>query len=350
MAIKLTDIADQAGVSIATVSRIIRKGRADNGPSGHKILQIAKELGYEPNRIRKPKGLGNIMFVLAGTKQEGEYENLIYSFASFYGHFLYSAEKEIRKHQGTLSICHKESGIEDIGTWIRQAIRDSNCKGVILLGGNFNRTSIEIFQERVPVVIINAIPGVSDLDSVAPDNEGGERQVVRRLVELGHRRIAFWADRDSSGRVVDHCITRLRGYQSGLEEAGLTYSRIYSEEVGTKPFTERMERGFRAYLEEQEKPTAIVCPGDAFAYRVLRLALSNGIDVPGKLSIFGFDDSDFSAHSHPQMSTVNIQRAWMGCEAVRLLVSRINGSECPPSQVTVKSELVERETSGPAPK
>jgi LacI family transcriptional regulator len=346
VAVKLTDIAGKAGVSIATVSRVIRKGHVDSSPSCQKVLQIVKEMGYEPNRVRKPKGMGNILFAMRAMDEEGDCESLIYSFSSFYGLFLYSAEKEIRKLQGTLTVCHVEKEVQDIGSWIRQTIRDSNCRGVILLGGSFDRKSIELFRENVPVVVLNAVPGVTDVDSVSPDDEGGVRTVVRRLVELGHRRIAFWADRDKTGRVVDHSVTRLRGYESGLEEAGLTYSRIYAEEISDKPFMERMEGGFRAYLEDSERPTAIVCPGDSFAYRILRMALSHGIDVPGKLSIFGFDDSDFSAHSHPQMSSVNIHRMWMGQEAVRLINRRLTDSECPPCQVTVQAKVIERETSG----
>jgi DNA-binding LacI/PurR family transcriptional regulator len=347
-AVKLTDIADKAGVSIATVSRVIRKGQSDNSPSCQKVLQVVKELGYEPNRIRKHKGIGNILFVTKGIYQEDDCEDSAYSFSSFYGLFLYSAEKEIRKFHGTLTVCHAEKNITDIGPWIRQAVRDSNCRGIIIQAGNFDRTSIDIFRKSAPVVLLNAVQGTLDLDSVCPDDEGGIRMVVNRLVELGHRRIAFWADWDSSGRVVDHCIMRLRGYRSGLEEAGLTYSRIYGEEVSDLSFSDRMERGFQTFLKDSERPTAIICCGDDFAYRVLGMAQKNGIKVPLDLSIFGFDDSDFSTHFHPQLSTVNIQRMWMSEEAVRLIVRRLSDDkDYPPCQVVIQAQIVERETSGP---
>jgi len=348
--VKLTDIADKAGVSIATVSRVIRKGYTDTSPSGQKVLQLVKEMGYQPNRIRKPKGMGNFLFAMVKKSEGGTIEDSVYTVSSFYGLFVYSVEKEIRKLQGTLTVCNADKDVEDVAVWIRQMVRDSSSRGAIVLNGSLTRRDIDIIRASCPIVLINAVPGVTDVDSITPDNEGGIRQVVRRLVELGHRRIAFWADRDRVGRIVDHCITRLRGYQSGMEEAGLTYNRIYSEEVGDKPFAERMERGFQAFLEDPERPTAIVCAGDSFAYDVLRMAQKHGIDVPRQLSIFGFDDTEFSAHSHPKLSTVNIRRDWMSREAVRILTSRLSGSECPPCQVTIQANVVERETSGPAPK
>jgi LacI family transcriptional regulator len=347
--VKLTDVANKAGVSIATVSRAIRKGRADNHSASQKVLQIVKEMGYEPHRNRKPKGIGNILFATKGLHPEDDCEDIPYSFSNFYGLFLYSAEKEIRKRNGTLTVCHAERGLDDIGPWIRQAVHDSHCRGVIMLAGNFEPKRIEIFRESAPVVLLNAVQGMTELDSISPDDEGGIRRVVRRLVELGHRRIAFWADCNSKGQIVDHCVMRLRGYQTGLEEAGLTFNRIYSEKISDRPFSERMEEGFHAYLKDSERPTAIVCAGDDYAHRVLRLALSNGINVPGELSVIGFDDSDFSARSHPKLSTVNIQRTWMGREAVRLIARRLSEPDCPPCQLTVKARVVERETSGPAP-
>lgn len=349
MGVKLSDIAGKAGVSAATVSRILRKGCTDKSSSGQKVLRIVKEMGYAPNRNKKPQGLGNILFIMKATKQGDDCESLIYSFSSFYGQFLYSAEKEVRKRQGTLTVCHADENTVKRASWFRNTIRDSNCRGAILLGGHFDAESMDIYQEKTPIVILNALPGVTDADSVAPDDEGGVRMVVRHLVKLGHQRIAFWADRDQTGQIVHHSITRLRGYESGLDEAGLNYSRIYSEEINDKPFLERMEGGFQAYLKDPERPTAIVCPGDSFAYRVLRMAFDHGINVPGELSIFGFDDSDFSSHSHPQMSTVNIHRMWMGQEAVRLINRRLNDPKCPPCQVIVQAKVIERETSGPAP-
>lgn len=348
MTVKLTDIAEQAGVSIATVSRVIRKGQADSSPSCQRILEIVKEMGYKPNRVRKPKGIGNVLFAILGIPQDGTSDDPIYSVSSFYGVFLYSVEKEVRKYQGTLTVCHAEKDVDDVAAWIRQTARDSGSRGIITLGKNISRRDLDAIPENLPIVNLNAVPGVTDVDSVAPDDEGGIRQVVRRLVELGHRRIAFWADRDAAGRVIHHTVPRLRGYHSGLEEAGLTYSRIYSEEVGDWPFLERMERGFQAYLADPERPTAIVCAGDGFAHHVLRLVLKHGISVPRQVSIFGFDDSEFNVHSHPQLSSVNIQRVWMSREAVRLVARRLSDPECLPCQVTVQARVVERETCGPA--
>lgn len=350
MAVKLIDIADKAGVSIATVSRVIKKGQTDNNPSSQKVLHVIEKMGYKPTRIRKTKGIGNFLFATIGIPQEVTSEDPVYSISSFYGHFLYGVERELRKLQGTLNVCHAEDGVKDCTTWIQQMVRDTNSRGIFILGNSVNQINIDIVSKTTPVVVIHAIPGILEVDSVAPDDKDGLQQVVRRLVKLGHRRIAFWTDLDTDGQVVDHTVLNLQGYQNGMKEAGLTYNRIYSEEVGDLPFFERMERGFRAYLEDIERPTAIVCPGDGFAYHVLRLAQRHGINVPRELSIFGFDDSEFSAHSHPALSSVNIQRVCMSREAVRLMARRLSEPDFPATQVIVQARVIERETSGPAPK
>ena len=348
--VRMKDIADDLGVSISTVSRALKNGSAGNGERREDVWRAARKLGYRPpSASGRPKGVGTIALVaigVPGRARVDELSRLSYPGASFYGEFVWGVEHAVRKLGGELRIHNIERGPDLIERGC-QAIDSMKADGTIVLGG-FGSTDVRPLAQGRAVVLLNAPRAMVGADTVVADDQGGVYRAVERMAQLGHERIAFWVDRDKDGVLEPLSRERLSGYRAAVEDLGLSYERTYCEAQGDKAYIERMEEGFEAFLEDSERPTAIVASVDLHACALLRLAHAHGIGVPEELSIFGFDDVVMSAHTYPSLSTVSANRQLMGREAVELLTRRMGEPHGPFRRVTLQCRLVERESSGPA--
>jgi len=340
--IRLTDIAEHVGVSVATVSRAMRNELPASNPLRKRVISAANELGYRPVRNRTGhRSIGPVVLVTLGVKAERSKNGAarITSIDS-YGRFVYGVESGVRENRGSLSVFNLPHHA-DISEGIRTATKQTGARSAVILGG-FASGHIVLDDDLVPAVLLNAVSGTSPVDSVAADDVGGIGQVVRCLVDKGHRRIALWTDRGGLG----HHPLREEGYRRAVADLGLNHQRILYDEVTDRPFYERMSRTFDEFLKSRDGTTAIVCVADDHALMLLRLAHEKGIDVPGQLSIAGFDNVETSRHSVPPLTTVDVNLEEMGREAARLLAERLKRPDAPYRQVIFRAKLVERGSVG----
>lgn len=342
--IRLADIADKLGVSISTVSRAIQsKGSARMSTQYREIQRIAKEMGYNRASLAaKKNNVGKIALVNVDICTGVEQKRLGYSIEGFFGPLVYGLQQALRKHSCELSVFSIERGPDTV-QYIQTILQQSTIDGIILnVNGGFDEVSdISMLQ---PIVQVNASIGTTGVDSVVSDNFGGMMMVVRRLIELGHRKIAFWIDKPSTL----HHIQRLYGYRAAMASAGIDYDRVYLDDrTVMQPYEERMMAGFQDYLNDPDKPTAIIGACDGFGLSLLQLANYYNISMPDELSLFSFDNLEISSHTYPSLSTVDAHLDLMAAEAVELLLRRRANPDVPFRRVVLQASLVERSSSGP---
>ena len=346
--VRMKDIAADLGVSISTVSRALKNGAARSNDTRDDVLRAARKLGYKlPMASTRRRGLGTIALIaigMPGCSKVVELSRVSYPSPSFYGQFAYGVEGAVRGLEGQLRIHNIERG-PDLIERSCEAMDSIKADGMVVVGG-FASEDIKPLAEGRAVVLLNAPRAKVAADTVVSDDRGGIYRAVERLVELGHRRVAFWIDSDKDGVLEPLSRERLAGYLAAVKELGLGYERTYCEAEGGGSYLDRMAEGFRAFLDDGDRPTAVVASTDLHACALLRLAHSHGIGIPDELSIFGFDDAEISAHTYPTLSTVNANRQLMGQEAVELLARRMDEPQAPFRRLTLQVRLVERESSG----
>ncbi|MEU6718385.1 LacI family DNA-binding transcriptional regulator [Nonomuraea sp. NPDC046802] len=321
--VTMNDVARLAGVSTATVSRVVN-GRY--GVSASTIAQVRsaiEHLGYESSLVatslRRSRtnvlGLVSHSFqsytaeVLKGVMEaltQSGFDLIIYANSDLYGTY---SEGWERRHLARLS-----------GTLTDGCI-------VITPSGDV--------RSNTPVVAIDPARD-STVPSVTADNLAGGTTVVEHLLGLGHRRIAFIAGRSN----LEAAWLREEGYRRALAAAGVPVDPTLIARGDFNP--ESAVPLARALMDREDRPTAIFAASDGMALKVLEVAKELGLSVPGDLSLAGFDNIPESALSDPGLTTVDQSMDRLGFEAARMLRSLVNGNWEGPHQIVLPIRLVVR--------
>jgi len=211
----------------------------------------------------------------------------------------------------------------------------------------FTAKACELCEERPLVFLNRPSPLPARYPSVMPDNHGGLFAAVRRLHHLGHRRIAFFGMTPLSV----HSEARLAGYRAALKALGLPESEAL---IKTPP---RVEGSFEevsalagecleAWLRLPRPPTACVTMGDVYALPLLAHARARGLELPGRFSVIGFDDTNACLSSVPLLSSIDAQMETLALEAVSLVRLALGRGVEPPRRVVVPAVLRERASIG----
>jgi len=344
--ITLTEIANTAGVSIATVSRVLNSKTTPTNEVHREILRLAIDAGYSKNTGLKK--LGNIGLLFLGLLHEdsSKYETeLGYTVSGFYGRIIFGVEKAVNSLGGKM--CIKAIDIDDnMFEATSEFIRENELDGLVISVNGYV-SDIDKFSELCPFVLINHAVGFTpNIDTVSSDNLGGIKKAVDKLIELGHKKIGFW--RCSNHKYL-HDLNRLYSYKSCVEAYGLDYERVYYDysEIDM-PRLDRMDIDFQKWLKDPDRPTAIICTSDTYVFMIIKLANKYGIKIPEDLSLIGFDAIEAGAFTTPSITSVNADLANMGKHAVHLLTKRLYEKDREKVQLTLGAQLIVRESIGKA--
>jgi LacI family repressor for deo operon, udp, cdd, tsx, nupC, and nupG len=189
---------------------------------------------------------------------------------------------------------------------------------------------------RLPIVNACEYVKSRDITSVRVDNVAAAKSAVSHLLTLGHRRIAFVSGPADSPISVD----RQRGYVAALQQAGVSSSQSL---IAPGDFS--MESGVRAieyFLARKRKFTAVFCSNDEMAIGAMRGLATHGLDVPGDVSIVGFDDIRFARYTTPPLTTIAQPKNELGREAMRMLIELLNDPSTPVLKRVLSADLVVR--------
>jgi LacI family transcriptional regulator len=335
--VRLLDVAERAGVSLATASRALagREGVSEQ-VAGH-VRAVARELGYIANLHARS---------LAGGKTSSV-GLIVHDIGDPYFSEIASGVLRVATEQGrTVQICHSGRDPENELLQIRTLI--ANRIGAIIVAGsgytdpNLEATSkaeLLAFQRsggRVTVIGRHYLTA----DAVLPDNVAGGRSVAEHVLSLGHRRIAVASGARSLTTIVD----RLAGISAALGDAGLSLEAIpvveadFSRAGGKEAATQ--------ILADHPDTTAIIALNDAMAIGVLSTLRSAGVSVPEDISVAGFDDVAVAADLAPSLTTVRLPMADMGALALTLA---LKPPASKPRRKSTGHRLVVRDSTGPVP-
>jgi DNA-binding LacI/PurR family transcriptional regulator len=348
--VTLQTIADQVGVSRMTVSNAFSRPDQLSDALRERILAAAQELGYvgpDPAARALARGTSGAVGVLLTS-------SLRYAFTDDVAIGFLGAVAEGLAPTGLAITLLSSTNREDL-----MPARDAAMDGALVYSCDADTTALDwLVRRRLPLVMVDQddTPG---FPSVNVDDRGGARAAARHLVDLGHRRIAVLSMvyGDAAGFVDDpraratgwrHVAReRLLGNLDVLEEAGIT-PVVHLE----RNDDESALAAARAVLSLPERPTGVLCYSDVLANGVLRAAEELGLDVPGDVSVVGFDDSPLATRVRPALTTVRQDVQLKGRTAAAELVAAMetvrSGGAVEPRSVLLPTELVVRDSTAPA--
>lgn len=322
----LADVAAEAGVSVALVSIVMRDAPGASAATRKRVLEVARRLDYQPDsRARLLRsGQSRLLGVVFGV-QHPFHDDLLTG--------LYAAAEKAG-YELTLSAVTPR---RDEHTAIAGLLQD-RCAALILLGPLAPTAELAALATRMPVVVMTRGVRHRGVDVVRTDDPRGLHLAVDHLVELGHRRIAH-----VDGARMIGSGDRRQGYRDAMRGHGLeAYARVVPGGSGE----EDGARAARVLLEDP--PTAVTMFNDLSATGLLDVLRRHGLDVPGDISVVGYDDSSFSSLAHIDLTTVAQDIDTMATLAVSRAVERIEGATVAHREVIIPPRLVVRGTTGPA--
>jgi DNA-binding LacI/PurR family transcriptional regulator len=335
MRTRLADIAAQAGVSEATVSRVLnsRPGVADD--TRQAVLTALDVLGYErPARLRRRSaGLVGLMVPELGNPIFPAFAQII--------------ERTLAQHGYTPVLCTNHPGSATEDDYI-ELLLERGVSGIIFVSGQHSDSEadlsryLRLVQRGLPVVFVNGWAEGVDAPFVSSDETVAVEMAIGHLAQLRHRRIGLAVGPE---RYVPTA-RKIAGFRNGLaEHLGIEDAEewiersLFSVEGGQAAAGTLIDRG----------ATAIVCGSDLMALGAIRAARERGLAVPGRVSVVGYDDSPLVAFTDPPLTTVRQAVGPMGAAAVRALLDEIDGGRAPRTELIFRPELVVRGSTGPAP-
>ncbi|MGW5355409.1 LacI family DNA-binding transcriptional regulator [Streptomyces sp. NPDC004031] len=323
-------IAERAGVSIASVSRVLN-GHGARPSTVRRVEQAAAELGYVANGVaRSLKG--------------GRTRQLTFAMPDVGNPAYVSMVRQIQavaRPLGYRLLLHSTDAVAEDELDVVRSLADRTSDGLILCPIRVTDAHLEVLAAAArPVVVIGSLPDPAAVDSVRADSVLGAVLAVRHLLEGGRRRIGFVSGPADTvpGR------NRRTGYETALREAGLapdpalTVTAEFGIEAGA--------RAAHRLLDARPRPDGVLCANDQLALGTAHAAHDRGLCIPDDLAVAGMDDSELARAGRPALTSVDLGSAERGRLAAQMLVDRLEGGRHPVRCPTVPPRLVVRASTG----
>ncbi|MGA8211269.1 MAG: LacI family DNA-binding transcriptional regulator [Nocardioidaceae bacterium] len=350
--VTLQTIADQVGVSRMTVSNAFSRPDQLSQALRERILEAATALGYvgpDPAARALARGTTGAVGVLLTDSLRSAFDDDVATA------FLGAVAGEVGTAGLALSLLSGTAGGELVPA------RDVAMDGAVVYSCDPDRSTVDwLLRRQLPVVFVDQEP-TDDVSCVNVDDRGGARAAAQHLVDLGHRRVAVMtaAMGGAPGLVTDPLADartakyvsreRVAGCLDALAAAGLT-PLVHRQRTSDD---QEAYRAALVLLAAGDRPTGVLCFSDVIASGVVRAAEELGLDVPGDLSVTGFDDSPLARRLRPRLTTVRQDVVEKGRLAASLLqdamAGRRAGLAVPVERVRLPTELVVRDSTGPPP-
>ena len=323
------DVALAAGVSISTVSKVVNGRYGIAVGTTARVREVVQVLGYEPSLVARSlrSNRTHVIGILVA-----EFEPYSAEILKGTATALADTDYELLAYPG---------GRRGGGAgWERRYL--SRLSGTLIDGALLVTPSVVDADADVPLVSIDPHAGPAGLPTVDSDSFTGAVLATRHLIQLGHRRIGFMAGRPD----LESSRLREAGFRQALAEAGLEADpdliRLgdYRRDAARAPAI--------ALLTHADRPTAIFAANDLSAMGTMDVAREMGLDVPGDLSVVGFDDIPESIRTTPPLTTVHQPIQEMGAAGITMLIALMDGTPVDQTHVRLPTSLVLRgSTAGP---
>jgi DNA-binding LacI/PurR family transcriptional regulator len=331
----IKDVAKLAGVSVATVSRVLSNHSYVREEVRWRVQKAIAELNYRPNRVARSL-----------RAQSSKFIGLIISDIEnpFYTALVRAVEDVAYARQYSLLLCNSDEDPEKERVYI-EFMRDEQVAGVIASPTAENLTSLQgLIDAKIPVVAVDRRARQTPVDTVMLDHAKSAYMLAKHLIEQGHTRI---------GTVIGNTTTtsgreRKRGFLKALKEAGLTPDPALMREV--KPVEEAGQQATLGLLSLPHTPTALFIGNNLLTIGALKAIQQKKLRIPKDISIVGHDELPWMSLLAPGITVVAQPVYDLGRQAVDLLMARIKGDEQPPREIKLDPTLIVRQSVGqPSP-
>lgn len=322
-------VAQAAGVSISTVSKVINDTGRISEETRKKVIKVMKELNYQPSVVasaltgKQTKTIGLLMSDISNP---------------FYAEVARQIENRSRERGFHVMMCSTDNEEEKEKNYLSLLTRQ-RIDGLILASAfrNIDVLSKVIQNQKYPVVLIASDIPKLPIHSVRVDDYQGSYLAASHLVQLGHKRIAMIAEKVRSNH------QRITGYKDVLGEYDLPLLDEYI--VQTEATNEKGYEAAKKLLSLENRPTAIFAGNDLLATGVIRAAKSLDLDVPKQLSVVGFDNTILSTVLTPALTTIAQPVREMGSKVVDLLIEEMEQPSKYKQRLLFTPELIVREST-----
>lgn len=329
MPISIKDVAKEAGVSIATVSRVLNNIDVVNEETKKKVLDVIEKLGYMPNivaRSLKTQETRTIGIIIPDISNQ------------FYPEVVRGAEDVSNIYDYNIILCNTDLDLEKEISYLR-VLREKMVDGVIYMSNSIQEGSLKLINDlNMPVVLVETTDEENKLPSVVIDNVQAAFDATEFLIKKGNKNIAY-IGRGNEGN--NAASLRYVGYKKALEKYKLPFDEKLVHIGGTKPSDGY--KGINSILKEA-KFDAAFCASDEVAMGAINALRENGLRVPEDVDIIGFDDIYSAKVFYPKLTTVAQPMYDMGSVGMRMLIKIINHEQLSQEHFVLQYQLTVRET------
>jgi LacI family transcriptional regulator len=330
MTVTIYDVAREANVSMATVSRVVNGNPNVKPTTRKKVLATIERLGYRPNAVAR--GLASKKTTTVGA--------IIPDISSiFFAELARGIEDIATMYKYNIILSNSDQN-KDKELQLINTMLEKQVDGIIFMGGNISDEHVHQFSTAsVPVVLAATYDGTESIPSVNIDYEEAAYEATKYLIDKGNKKLAFVSGRE------DVTINQLKyqGYLRALKDASIPVVEDY---IINGDYT--YDSGMKAVeqlLKLSDKPTAVFAASDSIALGVIHGTQDLGYKVPEDLEVFGFDNTKLANMVRPTLSTVVQPMYDIGAVAMRLLTKFMNKEEVEEKKVVLPHRLIDRNST-----
>ncbi|BAH08365.1 LacI family DNA-binding transcriptional regulator [Clostridium kluyveri] len=329
MATSIKDVAKEAGVSIATVSRVLNDVDVVNEETKKKVLAAIKKLGYRPNivaRSLKTQKTRTIGIIIPDISNQ------------FYPEIVRGAEDVANIYDYNIMLCNTDLDMEKETEYLK-VLKEKMSDGVLYMSNSLEEDMLNLIKQlQIPMVLVETTNDKEDIPSVTIDNEKAAYDGVTYLINKGNRKIAYIG---ASEDMANASAVRYKGYKKALEENNLQVdkNRTYFSNLKAKDGYEGINK-----ILDRVDVDAIFCSSDEIAMGAINALRDRGIKVPEDVDVMGFDNIYSASIFYPKLTTVAQPIYDMGSVGMRMLIKLINNQKMDNTNYVLPHQLIERDS------
>lgn len=333
------DVAEMAGVSTATVSRVVNGSPKVKAETVLRVKEAIAKLNYEPNlmarKLRRYE-TGDILVIIP------EVTNPFQS-------RVISGITEVLRTKKYHALISQTNHMEAIEKEFLAMLMTKKADGAILMTCMKNQDQVYEVSKKVPIIQCTEYYTDLPISYVSIDNYHATLAAMQHLIDLGHKKIAIISSENTETSTFE----RMRGYLAALKKMSLSNVRDYVQYADIDYSFESAVEAALKLLSLEDRPTAIFCISDIIALGAVRAAQTLGISIPDELSVVGFDNIEFANYVHPLLTTINQPRYDIGVVTAKKILELLDDTkekkDSQPFKCFVDYSLVVRESTGPVP-
>ena len=331
----IKDVAEKAGVSIATVSRVVNQIPGHyNSETKKRIVKTIESLNYQPNLIAR--SLRNNKTQTVGF--------MVPELQPFFAEILKGVQFVAKKKGYSIVLCDTDYDPRQEAAYVDSLLERRVDGGIFTSGMIQSEHILRLKEQGIPIVLIEKFTTDPDIPGVLIDNISAARKAVKYLIELGYRDIGFISAPVEMVPFKD----RFEGYKRALHENMIPYnsSNVHiKDNIGRESLKDGYQLMERI-IRQGNYPRAFFIVSDTLAIGAMKAIRDSGMKVPDDIAIVGFDDIEMASFCEPPLTTMAQPKYEMGVKGMELLVKAMSGVRLRKKEIKLEVELVVRESCG----